>query len=60
MYIQVEAELVADRERAAREAERAKQAIRQKEAELQALEQERKKEVRNKKIELSPDVEGEL
>ena len=44
---QVEAELVEERERAGREAERARQAIRQKEAELAAIEAKRKERVRS-------------
>lgn len=43
----VEAELVEERERAAREAERAREAIRQKEVELATIEAERKEQVRS-------------
>jgi hypothetical protein len=46
--LQVEAELVAERERASRDAERAREAIRQKETELAAIEAERRKEVRDR------------
>ena len=40
--------MVEERERAAREAERARQAIRQKEAELAAIEAERREQVRSR------------